>query len=275
MTGRSYRVRGGGGIELYVEETGNQAGRPVLLIHGISQCRLAWNRQVRSTLADDLRIVVFDLRGHGLSDRPHDGYGEASLWADDVNAVITALSLERPVLCGWSYGGVVIGDYLQRYGEAALGGINLVGAASRLGEPAMPYLGPDFVAALPGLFSTDVETSTATLDTFIRITTATDPSPEDFYLTLGYNSTVPPHVRQYMLSRTLNHDDQMARLTTPVLITHGLADRIVLPTMSEHNAHLIPDATTSYYSGIGHAPFLEDPDRFNAELLAFVNKATN
>lgn len=274
MTVRSHRVRGGGGTELHVEETGNRAGRPVLFIHGISQCRLAWNRQVHSTLADDLRIVVLDLRGHGLSDQPHDGYGDPSLWADDVHAVITALQLQRPVLCGWSYGGVVIGDYLQRYGEAALGGINLVGAASRLGEPVMPHLGPDFVATLPGLFSTDVETSTATLETFIRIATAADPSAEDLYLTLGYNSVVAPHVRQSMLSRTLNHDDQFARLTTPVLITHGLADRIILPTMSEHNARLIPHATTSYYAGIGHAPFSEDPDRFNAELLALANNAT-
>jgi pimeloyl-ACP methyl ester carboxylesterase len=71
------------------------------------------------------------------------------------------------------------------------------------------------------------------------------------------------------LSRTLNDDDVFERLAAPVLIVHGLDDEIVLPTMSEHHASLIPHAKTSYYEGIGHSPFLEDPRRFNSELLAF------
>ena len=54
----------------------------------------------------------------------------------------------------------------------------------------MPFLGADFLAILPGLFSTDVETSTAALETFIRLTTSADPAPEDLYLALGYNSVV-------------------------------------------------------------------------------------
>ena len=123
------------------QETGDRAGRPVLFIHGVSQCRLAWNRQLRSDLGNDLRLVAVDLRGHGLSDRPYAEYGEPRLWADDIQAVITTLGLERPILCGWSYGGVVIGDYIRCYGEQELGGICLVGAASRLGEPVMPFLG--------------------------------------------------------------------------------------------------------------------------------------
>ena len=135
----------------------------------------------------------------------------------------------------------------------------------------MPFLGEDFVATLPGMFSTDVETSTTALQTFLRLTTHADPTPEDLYLTLGYNTSVPPHVRQAMLSRTFHHDDLLERLTIPVLITHGLDDAIVLPTMSEHHARLIPHAKTSYYEGVGHTPFREDPERFNAELGAFAS----
>ena len=135
----------------------------------------------------------------------------------------------------------------------------------------MPFLGEDFVATLPGMFSTDVETSTTALQTFLRLTTHADPTPEDLYLALGYNTSVPPHVRQAMLSRTFHHDDLLERLTIPVLITHGLDDAIVLPTMSEHHARLIPHAKTSYYEGVGHTPFQEDPDRFNAELGAFAS----
>lgn len=69
----------------------------------------------------------------------------------------------------------------------------------------------------------------------------------------------------------VSHDDLLEQLTTPVLLTHGLDDEIVLPTMAEHHARLTPHAKTSYYQGIGHTPFREDPDRFNAELGAFAS----
>ncbi len=269
---RSRTVSGGGGVQLYVEETGDRDGRPVLFIHGLSQCGLAWRHQMHSELAGQLRLVTVDLRGHGLSDRPpaSDGYNDATRWADDLNAVITALDLDRPILCGWSYGGVVIGDYLRRYGETDLGGICLVGAVTRLGEAAMPFLGPEFVATLPGLFAEDTDASSTALQQFLRLTTNSELSPTDFWLTMGYNSMVSPRVRQAMLSRTLDHDDVLARSTLPVLIAHGLDDRIILPAMSEHLGRLIPLATTSFYPAVGHSPFWEDAGRFNTELLALV-----
>jgi pimeloyl-ACP methyl ester carboxylesterase len=268
---RTYHVRGGGGVALFVEETGNPSGRPVVFLHGFSQCRLAWDRQLRSDLGRELRLVAVDLRGHGLSDKPRDAYGDSELWAADVHAVITSLELDQPILCGWSYGGVVIGDYLTRHGEAAVGGVALVGAVSRLGEPALPFLGPGFLATLPGLFSTDLEASTDALQTFIGLTTSTDQAPEDLYLALGYNLVVAPHVRQAMLSRTLTHDGLLEGLTTPVLVAHGSEDEIVLPAMAEHHVRLIPHAKTSWYQGIGHSLFLEAPDQFNADLRAFAS----
>jgi non-heme chloroperoxidase len=198
-----------------------------------------------------------DLRGHGLSDRPPDGYDNQDYWAEDVHAVITTLGLERPILCGCSYGGVVIGDYIRRHGELAIGGICLVGAVSQLGESVMPFLGETFIATFPGMFSDEVEASITALKEFIGITTSSAPTTDDLYLALGYNSVVPPHVRRAPLSRTLNHEDVFERLAVPVLIAHGLDDEIVLPTMSERHASLIPHTKPFYYEGIGHAPFFE------------------
>jgi non-heme chloroperoxidase len=265
---RTHRITGGGGVRLHVEETGDPTGRPVLFIHGLSQCRLAWNRQMRSELTRDLRLVALDLRGHGESDRAAH-YDDSGAWAADINAVIATLELERPILTGWSYGGVVICDYLSRYGEEALGGVHLVGATSRLGEPAMPFLGPRFLALVPGLFSVDAEESMTSLRAFVRLLALGEFDAEDFYLLLGGAAAVPPGVRQALLSRTLDYDSLLAGLRTPVLITHGLEDEVVLPTMAAHNANLIPHARTSYYSQVGHTTFREAPDRFNAELLAF------
>ena len=129
---------------------------------------------------------------------------------------------------------------------------------SRLGEPALPFLGADFLATLPGLFSTDLEASTAALRTFIQLTTSSDRAPEDLYLALGYNLVVPPHVRQAMLSRTLTHDGLLEGLTTPVLVAHGSDDEIILPAMAEHHGGSSP---TPRPPGTRHRPhpFLEAP----------------
>ncbi len=266
---RTYEVTGGGGVTLHVEETGNRSGQPVLFIHGLSLSGRVWNRQLHSELGRDLRLVALDLRGHGESQRPVDAYGDSDLWAQDVAAVIRSLELVRPVLSGWSYGGVVIGDYLSRYGEDGVGGVHLVGAICRLGESAMPFLGPKFVALVPGLFSTDAEESATSLRAFGRLLTREPLPPAEAYRVLGIAADVPPRVRQGLLSRTLDHDGLLAGLRTPVLITHGREDEVILPAMGEHNARTIPRAKASYYPGVGHAPFWEDPDRFNAELHAF------
>ena len=262
----THRVTGGGGVELRVDETGNKAGRPIVFIHGFSQSRLAWRGQLASDLRDDFRLLAMDLRGHGDSGRPIDAYGDSALWAQDVHAVISSLGLQRPVLCGWSYGGAVIGDYLSAYGQQMIGGIALVGAVSRLGEPVMPFLGQDFLAVLPEMFSDDSDESTAAGERFIGITTSVVLGQEDYELTLGYNLAVAPSIRQAMLSRNLNHDDVFAQLTSPVLVVHGVDDKVVQPTMSEH---LIPHSTLSWYEGVGHSPFLENRTDFNTELGQF------
>jgi pimeloyl-ACP methyl ester carboxylesterase len=266
---RTHRVTGGGGVQLHVEETGNPSGRPVLFIHGLSLSHLAWNRQLHSDLAQDLRLVALDLRGHGASERPVDAYGDSALWAQDVDAVITSLGLERPILTGWSYGGVVICDYLSQYGEEAVGGVHLTGAVTRLGEPAVPFLGPRFLAAVPHLFSADAEETVISLQSFVRLLTLEELNSADSALFLGSCAAVSPRVRQELLSRTLNYDSLLAGLSLPVLITQGLEDEVVLPAMADHNASLIPHARTSYFPNVGHATFWEHPDRFNSELRTF------
>jgi non-heme chloroperoxidase len=268
---RTHVVTGGGGCRLHVEESGKRDGPGLLFIHAFSQCRLAWDRQVRSALAEEFRLVTVDLRGHGLSDRPRDAYGDSQLWADDVHAVIEALALDRPILCGWSYGGVVVCDYLRRYGEDRIGGINLVSAISKLGTAqAFDVIQAAFLALAPGLFSTDADRSVEALTAMIRMVPHQPPEPHDFYTMLGYNVSVPPHVREALFSRTVDNDDLLRTLRTPVLITHGEEDALVHVAAAEAHAAAIPRASLSLYPGVGHAPFWEDAARFNRELREFV-----
>ena len=267
-------IIGGGNLKLYVEETGKPDGIPLLFIHGFNQCGLVWSKQVNSSLADEFRIVTFDLRGHGLSEKPHDAYSDSKLWADDIHAIIEQLGLDRPVLIGWSYGGMVICDYLRYYGEEAIRGINLVNARSRIGTPeAIAETGKDYLPLRPGLFSDNITEGITAITTFVKLCTFKEPSPSDLYFFLGFNAIVPPHVRQGMMSRSLDNAALLTTLKKPVLITHGLQDQIVNLTHAKHNAQHIKNAATSFYEEVGHNPFWENAPRFNHELRQFVKFA--
>jgi pimeloyl-ACP methyl ester carboxylesterase len=268
---QSHFVTGGDGVRLHVAETGNPVGPAILFIHGFSQCWLTWRKQLDSDLARDHRLVAMDIRGHGQSEKPADAYADPRLWADDVQAVISTLRLDHPVLVGWSYAGFIIADYLRCYGDPAISGINLVGAATSISPDSAPQiLGADFLELLPGFFSTDVDESARALDAFMRICTHATPSWSDYYLALGYNASVPPHVRQCLLSRLIESEDVLRNTRVPVLVSQGERDRIVQPHVGRRHAELIPDARLSMYPDAGHALFFEDAARFNDELRAFV-----
>ncbi len=266
---KNQRVTGGGGVQLHLVETGSSSGRPILFIHGFSQCWLAWSRQLNSDLADDYRLVAMDLRGHGLSDRPANGYSDSTLWADDVNAVIRALRLDHPILCGWSYGLVAL-DYLRHYGDDAIGGLHLVGAITKVGsEEAMSVITPEFLSLVPGFFATTVDESVRSLESLLRMCFTQEPTAEDLYLMLGYNVSVPPYVRQALFSRSVDNDDVLAKIRRPVLLTHGAADAIVKRAAVDQHKARIPHAQVDIMANAGHAPFWDHAVTFNRRLRDF------
>lgn len=266
----SHIIAGGGGVPLHVVETGDRAGRSILFIHGFSQCGLAWTRQLHSNLAADRRLIAMDMRGHGLSAKPRDGYADSKLWADDVHAVIQALALKRPILSGWSYGPLVILDYIRHYGEDQIGGIQIVGGITKLGsEQATSVLAPEFLRLVPGFFSTDIEEGVQSLESLLRMCFSREVSAEDMYTMLGYSVSTPPHVRQALLSRSFDNDDLLPRIRVPVLITHGADDAIVSPSAAGEHKAGIAHAEVQIMSGAGHAAFWDDAPAFNQRLREF------
>lgn len=258
------------GPKLYVEEYGNPYGRPILFIHGMSQSRLCWAKQVNSMLSDEFRIVIMDIRGHGLSDKPRRGYDSIENWADDIHAVITELGLYRPVVVAWSYGGLIICDYIRIYGQENISGINLVAAGTTIGTKiAMELSSPQRRTLTKGLISNNSEKSMSAIQDFVKLCFYNPLSAYELYFILGYNAIVPPYVRRGLISRTVSNDDLLAKINKPVLITHGLKDRILLVTSSLRASKIIPNSSLSLYPDAGHTPFMEAPDRFNMELRLF------
>ena len=166
-----HTVQGGGGLRLHVREWGKADGPAILFIHGWSQNHLCWVKQYESTLADEFRLVAYDLRGHGMSEAPlePEHYTDGKLWADDVAAIIDQLGLVRPVLVGWSYGPFVICDYVRAHGQDRISAINFVEGAVKLGEAAFGTLiGPGFLDHFADAIADDLPTNIQAMRAFVR-----------------------------------------------------------------------------------------------------------
>jgi pimeloyl-ACP methyl ester carboxylesterase len=267
----THEVCGGGGLRLHVREWGNAQGPPIVFVHGWSQCQLCWSRQVSGPLAKDFRMITFDLRGHGMSDRPLDAehYVDGRLWADDVDAVIGQMGLDRPVLVAWSYGGFVVTDYLRAYGQDGIAGLELVGGAV-MRTPGFDHIGPGLLDNAGAACAADLPTSIAAIVRFLQACSARPLDAEDWSRALCWNAMVPAQVRAALLAREIDASDVLAGLSVPVLVTHGRKDAIVSPSMAAHVLEVCPTARASWYEDTGHLPFIEAAPRFDLELRAFV-----
>src|SRR5437588_5016169 len=163
---KSISVKTPDGLTISAQEWGNPQGPEILLIHGFGQSHLSWMRQVNSDLAKEFRIITYDLRGHGNSDKPLEKapYHDNKAWADEVKAVMDAAGLKRPVLVGWSYAGRGPPDSVWTRGAGRLAGINFVDANIKA-DPA--FVG-DNLKNLPLMASEDLATNIAATRDFVH-----------------------------------------------------------------------------------------------------------
>ena len=256
------------GVEIVLEESGNPLGPEIVFIHGFSVSRLCWTKQLSGMLARDFRMVAYDLRGHGESGKPADpaAYRDGRCWADELAAVIEAANMRKPVLVAWSYAGRIVADYLRHFGTGAIAGLNIVGAKTN-SDPAFnaPLLAPHQLGMASGDLDTNVRSTIAFVEACARQWDASD-----FLQCVAAAMVVPPNVRAALLGRPLDADELYRAIDIPVLFSHGLHDPIAPLAAAQHGHAITPNSGLSIYDNAGHAPFMEDPERFNRELAAFV-----
>jgi len=260
------------GLTISAQEWGNPNGPEIIFIHGFSQSHLSWIKQVtNSDLAKEFHMVTYDLRGHGNSDKPFEPekYKTGKFWADELQAVMDATGLKRPVVVGWSYGGRIMADYLTTHGSAKLAGLNYVDAGQK-GDPA--FVGPN-LKNQPAMMSEDLSANIAATRDFLHGCFSIQPTQDEYEAMLAFNMMVPPKVRLALGNRPLQVDDMLRGLKLPVLVTHGAEDKNSKLIAAEYTAKMIPGAKLSVYQGVGHSPFFEAAPRFNGELAEFVRNA--
>ena len=103
------------GLRLHNLDWGGEAAVPALAFHGFALNSHSWD-EVAPRLRDRLRLLAFDQRGHGLSDRAQEmsDYNRDSM-VSDIAQIIATLKLERPVIIGHSMGGINALTFAARY----------------------------------------------------------------------------------------------------------------------------------------------------------------
>ena len=125
------------GLKLFYEESGNPAGKPVVILHGWG-CNHTTVKSISACLDDGMRVISLDLPGHGKSEEPGEVWGSDD-FATAVLKFIEKLNLETPSLIGQSFGGRTSIALASKLPEEKLGKIVLVDSAGITPKRSLKY----------------------------------------------------------------------------------------------------------------------------------------
>lgn len=277
----NYRVVAGvGGVPLNVVTVGQPEQPAILFIHGIGQSHYSFHRQLDSDLADEFYLVAFDLRGHGASGKPWEAeaYTQSAAWAGDVAAVLEATGARRPVVVAWSYGTLVVMDYVRDFRTAELSGIVLTGALGALLPLRMTEADEAGMAAFARIrqlqLSPNLADQVAAARLVVPLLTAAPLPDTERGEFEAIALMLPAYARQGMISRHQDNQDLLEALSSvPLLLALGSEDNQAMIEDASGMAAGTGNISLSVHKGAGHSVFLERPEHFNAELREFARRA--
>lgn len=265
-------------VNLHVDDTGG-AGRPVVLIHGWPLSGESWSEQIPALTAAGYRVISYDRRGFGRSDKPRQGY-DYDTFAEDLDAVLSALDVRDATLVGFSMGGGEVARYLSKFGSDRVRSAVFAAAVP-------PYLaqtddnpeGPLDQETADGMESGLKADEDAFYDQFTK----------DFFTANG-TIAVTEEQRQQALAlakqadkhaalgamnafATTDFRDDLKAVTVPALIIHGDSDGTVPFEGSGQRTHrALSGSELHVVVGGPHGINVSHADEFNRELLAFLAK---
>ena len=276
---RAYRVAGDPSLE--AGEGATDDGRPtLLLLHGIGDNSASWV-PVMAGLAEEHRVIAPDLLGHGQSDKPRADYSAAA-FANGMRDLLEVLGVDRVTVVGHSLGGGVAAQFSYQYPDrverlvlVAAGGVDReVSPLLRIASAPLSELFVPLVHTPPGRLLVRVGTGLLkVLDHDLaqdadQLRRVLDGLPEDGAFD-AFTRTLRAVVDWRGQVVTMRDRVYLAE-AVPMLIVWGTADPIIPVEHARRLHRAAPHATYVEYEGAGHFPHLSDPDRFVAELTAFV-----
>jgi len=251
------------GIRLHYESQGE--GPPVVLVHGLGLSDDMWHEQVPA-LAERYRVITFDNRGHGQSEKPLGPY-EMSMFVEDTRKLMDFLELANPVLIGLSMGGGIVQAFTFAH-PRRVRALGLISTSSERAETTgATFLSRAEIAERGGMAALQslvprwfapesLEQRAAEVERIAQTFVANDPRA---------------WAASARANGTRNWTDRLGEITCPVLYIGGALDAPV-PRQSEIYTRLLPDVEVHVLPGVAHLLPLEVPDQVNGLLLGFLDR---
>ena len=267
------------GVEIFYKDWGK--GQPIVFSHGWPLSADDWDNQMLFFLKHGYRVIAHDRRGHGRSAQVSDGH-DLDHYADDLAALTAHLDLKNAIHVGHSTGGGEVTHYLGRHGESRVAAAVLISAV-----PPIMVKTPANPGGLPIEVFDGLRKSLAENRAQFYLDFASGP----FY---GLNrpgaKPIPGVIqnwwRQGMMGSAKAHydgitafsetdfNDDLKKITVPVLVMHGDDDQIVpYADSAPLSAKLVKNGTLKTYKNFPHGMPATNAETINNDLLAFLRSA--
>jgi 3-oxoadipate enol-lactonase len=259
-----------GSVRLHFESTGS--GAPVVLVMGLGMTATGWWRTV-PVLARSLRVIAFDNRGVGRSERPPGPYSVPEL-ADDAVAVLDAAGEESAHFYGISLGGMIAQEVALRHPGRVRSLV--LGATTPGGDRGVPADETTLAFFRRRAEMPAEEAVWASVPYNYGAATRRERAGligEDIVQRLRYPIEPGPYTAQ--LEAALGHDasDRLGAVGAPTLVVHGEGDRMVAPANAHVLGDLIPGARLELWPGAGHLYPTDEPAADRGVLRFLANAA--
>ncbi|KGE15765.1 alpha/beta fold hydrolase [Sphingobacterium deserti] len=263
-------------VGLHVADYGS--GQPVILIHGWPLSHKSWEQQIPTLVDAGYRVIAYDRRGFGESDKPWSGYDYDTL-AGDLHKVITELQLSNVILAGFSMGGGEVVRYISKYGEDNIAKVVLIssiiplvkqkednpdGVPPEKLEEIAQALKDDRVGFLKGFheqfYGVDKDPSAVSKGQL----------DNDFIIA----SQAAPQATVKAADAWANTDfrAECANISVPTLIIHGKKDATVpFESAGQQASLLIKNSLLITYDDAAHGLNVTHAERLNSDLIGFLS----
>jgi pimeloyl-ACP methyl ester carboxylesterase len=259
------------GIEIYYETQG--AGEPLLLIMGLGANTTGWAMQI-SEFARHHRVIAFDNRGAGRSEKPNEPY-TIPLMAEDAVGVMDALGISSAHVFGVSLGGMIAQELVLAHPHRVR---TLILGGTMAGGPGATFAGPqlvrDFIAltALPLQLAIENGLKLVYSDGYIEA------NKDLLVQRAALNAHLTPPLfalqRQFLAVVGFNTAERLYDIKAPTLVLTGTEDKVIPFANARILAERIPAASLVEFEGAGHGFLVERADEVNAAILNFLRPFT-
>ena len=254
----------GAGVRLKVSDHGAADGPALVLVHGWKGSHRNWDR-LAYRLRDDFRVVRYDLRGMGESDKPRSAYSFTEM-ADDLTAVLERLDIQDATLVGSSMGCSVVLEYMQRCAAR-------VARVVLNNGPIMLTTRDDFPWAMPQEqldgYLDDIEQRWPLSEWDDLGGAQLDPARQVSSYMTAFQTPMDIALAVVREQATLDHRDAVRKLPVPVLAAYSVRDPFYPPDLARWIADSAPQGSFAFFHDSGHATAYEEPAEFARVIRTF------